>query len=200
MAYKSPQDAEQDEREAAQGRITLDEAARRIGESGEDREDAVQAKLEQAVLAGDLPVYAPGATGRYLNLRKEDGRSNVRTFYLRCYIEDLDKWLENNETRIKYRFSSSPPPRTSPLPEWAPEARRIALEYLSQTRDYQPTTLDAAKHVEREFREARQTNTRGDPITADYIRRFALAGVIDEAARLREEARDVGEQEKNRKE
>lgn len=101
--------AEQSAWEAANGRITIEEAARRIGESGEEREDDAREKLEQAALEGTLPMYPPGATGRYLNLRMADGRPRIRTFssYLRCYVEDLNQWLEENEPRIQFRFGGA---------------------------------------------------------------------------------------------
>jgi len=199
------QQAEQDVWEADNGRMTIDEAARLIGQSGEDREDHAREKLEQAALEGTLAVYPPGATGRYLKLRMSDGRPRIRSFasYLRCYIEDLNGWLQTYEPRIQFRLprseameqrkpadvaaSTGQPKTARQEAEWVPiaqkEARRIIERDRGRTPSLFPSQNLIAEEVARVLEARNIVGKLGVPLTAAYIKRHALKGISSAASK-----------------
>jgi hypothetical protein len=87
----------------AAGRYTLEEAAEHLERAGE-RLDTMLQKLKAAALARELPMYEPGRQGRieYGNAAGQSRR--VREFYEEAYWEDLNRWLDQNEPRIAFRF------------------------------------------------------------------------------------------------
>ncbi|MCO5099222.1 MAG: hypothetical protein M9884_17400 [Rhodocyclaceae bacterium] len=198
--------AAQDEWEAAQGRMTIDEAARRISQSGEDREDHAREKLEQAALEGTLAVYPPGATGRYLKLRMADGRPRIRSFasYLRCYVDDLNEWLQTHEPRIRFRLprvgatephgahdlaASMALPRSEAKEEleWVSIARAEAKRIIERDRSRIPPLFPSqellAEEVAKILQKRGKTGMMRVPLTAAYIKRHALKGITSGAAK-----------------
>jgi len=83
----------------AQGRYTINEAAQEIAGAGE-RLDPLVEKLVVAAASVDIRMYGPGEQARY---EYRNGRQ-VRPFYEEAYWDDLNRWLDENEKRVTFRF------------------------------------------------------------------------------------------------
>ena len=102
----------QEKKRKAAGRYTLEEAAEHLEIAGE-RNSAMLGRLKQAAEKGALPMYEPGREARIVYGSGEGQVSLVREFHEHVYWDDLNRWLEENEPRIKYRF---PRPNTTVAP------------------------------------------------------------------------------------
>lgn len=100
-AALTEQVARQAEERRALGRYTLNDAGKAIAATGE-RFEALIEKLSSAARRGDLPMHAPGERARYEYLNEKP----VRPFYEEAYWNDLNRWLENHEPRITFRFDA----------------------------------------------------------------------------------------------
>ncbi len=102
------------------GRYTLAEAALCIANSAGERKEVIEKKLVRDVGSGRLPAYEPGRNakmeyelqkdagggfiGSGLRMKNSTVSSTVRTFYEEVYWDDLNKWLDECEPRVSYRF------------------------------------------------------------------------------------------------
>ncbi|WP_322092623.1 hypothetical protein [Paraburkholderia bannensis] len=87
----------QDEERRIEGRYTLQDAAQILEKhTGTSAQDWL-AKFEPAVRDGELVVHRPGEQARYLP-------KTVRAYYDEVYWDDLNKWLNAHEPRVKFRF------------------------------------------------------------------------------------------------
>jgi hypothetical protein len=110
------------------GRYTLDAAAELLSQNRGGRKGQIAQKLQQAACDDDLPVYAPGENLRYTNADRLKARERqiadptglysrgitwtdtydpnlVNVRYEEAYWDDLNAWLDTNETRITFRFA-----------------------------------------------------------------------------------------------
>ena len=83
-----------------QGRYTLEAAANMLEEHAGVRAADMLNKLMRSTADGRLPVYEPGRRARYQS-------NTVREFYEESYWNDLNRWLDDNEPRIAWRFPMS---------------------------------------------------------------------------------------------
>ncbi len=96
-------EAEQEAQKQAEGRYTLREAAERLEQEGGERKATMLRKLKEAAKAGALPVYEPGRNARY-EIGSGKDAERVREYYEEAYWDSLNAWLEQNESRITFRF------------------------------------------------------------------------------------------------
>ncbi|CAN5873254.1 hypothetical protein BH11PSE12_BH11PSE12_20480 [soil metagenome] len=94
----------QDKEKRKAGRYNLEEAAKLIAASGEGREELILVKLTSAAGSDSLSTYMPGSKAKNEYRIKLDRFKTPDTFYDECYWDDLNKWLEDNEPRITFRF------------------------------------------------------------------------------------------------
>ena len=88
----------------AAGRYTLEEASAAIAEHNNERNEVMRAQLEAAARKHELHMYEPVRNAR-IEYGAGQGKNHcVRIFYEECYWNDLNKWLEDNEPRLQYRF------------------------------------------------------------------------------------------------
>ncbi len=103
---------QQEEEKRKAGRYNLEEAAKLISASGEAREELILAKLTNAAGNDSLPTYMPGSRAKNEYRSKLDCFKTPDTFYDECYWNDVNKWLDDNEPRITFRFA--PPDEVVP--------------------------------------------------------------------------------------
>lgn len=136
----------------AQGRYTLNEAAKQIADTGERIEPLLE-KLRGAAQRGELHMYAPGESMRY---SYEDGRA-VRPFYEEAYWNDINAWLERNELRVAFRFAKP----DSPAP-----AREGPSFSDAHSSDPSSTAEKKRTHPQKDVDARRPLSTRGNSLTA----------------------------------
>lgn len=93
----------------AEGRYTLEDAARLIADSTNERYEEILIKLERAAASGDFPMYEPGRNQKYEYLRADGAKKPVRTIYEEAYWNDLNEWLEQEEPRLFMVFQFPSP-------------------------------------------------------------------------------------------
>jgi len=84
------------------GRYTIRDAAHVLEDEAGERFDAILRRLKKAAEAFELPMHDPGE-----GLRRDYGDEHtkkLRDFSEEAYWDDLNKWLENHEPRIAYKF------------------------------------------------------------------------------------------------
>jgi hypothetical protein len=101
--------AREDEEKFKEGRYNLSEAAKLIASSGETNEELMLAKLANAAGNDSLPTYMPGDKAKNEYKTKIGRFKTFDTFYDECYWDELNKWLDDNEPRIAYRFEAPAP-------------------------------------------------------------------------------------------
>ena len=110
----------QEQARKAAGRYTFEEAAEHLQRAGESYQTML-ARLKEAAgkerdTKGALPTHNPGREVRNV-YGAGDGRvSCVRVFYEHVYWDDLNRWLDETERRITFRFPapmSAAPAQTS---------------------------------------------------------------------------------------
>lgn len=112
FALLKPQYEKQDQWRAAEGRATLEDAAKKIAENcgAQDapsvgkRAAAVLKKLKAFALSGVLKTYAPGSR---LTIDYGTGKHEspvVREFYDEVYLDDLNELIPRIDKRISFRF------------------------------------------------------------------------------------------------
>jgi hypothetical protein len=106
--------AQQDSEKRLAGRFTLEEAATAIAEGGNEREEVILAKLEAAAGKYELSMYEPGKNARIEYGPEQGKHSCVRRFHEECYWDDLNKWLDKNEPRVRFRFPKPVPEVPTP--------------------------------------------------------------------------------------
>lgn len=99
-------------------RYTLEEAAAILAEETGEIESKLFSKLDAAVMSGSLPAYPNGS-----KLKIDCGESSAyrRARMPRGYKEyvswkGLNKWLEDNEEEIKFRFPKPGTANEKPIP------------------------------------------------------------------------------------
>jgi len=111
----------------AQGRYTLEEAALALGGAGARADDMLE-KFERAALDHSIPVYEPGMDARW---RYGHGfASHVRHSYEEARWDELNQWLADNDSHIKFRF----PPPSGTTVKAAMSAPGVARAAVQRTR------------------------------------------------------------------
>jgi len=90
----------------ADGRFTLSEAAALIARDGSEDEKIICEKLRRAVERKELLTYEPGKNIKVEYDQNTGQKKPVRGFYEECFWDDLNKWLDGNESRVSYRFTA----------------------------------------------------------------------------------------------
>jgi hypothetical protein len=123
VAEQVKRNAEQEQREAEEakerneiGRYTLEEAARYIANNSKSIFNNIYKGLKESAIEGDLPVYLPD--------RDERHKKCILGWREEAFWNDLNRWLEKNETRINYRF---PEPEASVQSE-RPATKKIEVD------------------------------------------------------------------------
>lgn len=123
-----------------QGRYTLEEAAELIERETGERAADIQRKLMDAARGGRIAMYEPGKLARY-DYGPEAAKV-VRPFHEEAYGEDLNRWLTENEPRLRFLFPTS----TKASSPQERESREVKREDL--TREYEhkwPSIADDLK-------------------------------------------------------
>ncbi|MEO8003327.1 MAG: hypothetical protein ABI771_00335 [Betaproteobacteria bacterium] len=110
----------------ALGRYTLDEAALTLADATGERANEILKKLMNAATDGNLKTYEPGKELRYSY--GPTFAERARDFHEEAYWNDLNVWLEENESRIIWRFPAPASALASAAEEasiaiWTPEKR-----------------------------------------------------------------------------
>ena len=105
----------------AAGRCTLHEAAKILNIDTENRHTSILETMKAAAKSGLLPVYARGQQNRYVY----EEYARVSVFDTEVFCDELDKWLEVNEPKVKYRFlvplTEAPEPVGASNKKWTVE-------------------------------------------------------------------------------
>lgn len=87
-------------------RYTLEEAAAILAKETGEKESKLFSKLDEAVMAGSLPAYPMGSKLKInCGTTFADRRSRMPRGYKEYVLgHGLDKWLDDNEKEIRFRF------------------------------------------------------------------------------------------------
>jgi hypothetical protein len=176
--------SEQELRKKAQGRYTLEEAAREIAVNAGCNEKELLADLVKAAMADKLPVFRPGES-------RKCPPEEIRTFYTQAAWKDLNRWLDSDGVDNFWRFPE--PDKVKRLNqenneaaphakkrEWHAKAWDIGKQWMvaqEKQTGTMPSVQAAATHVEREFKRLDIRGVRGDYYSAATIKREALTGL-----------------------
>ncbi|MGV8891703.1 MAG: hypothetical protein ACOH2K_01885 [Burkholderiaceae bacterium] len=111
----------------------MEEAAKLIAASGEEREEPILVKLTNAAGNNSLSTYMPGIKAKNEYRSKLDRFKTPCTFYDECYWDELNKWLDDNEPRITFRFAPPDAVQAGAVAgEITPKERRAQLDIYKE--------------------------------------------------------------------
>ena len=118
---------QQAEEKRKAGRFNLEEAVKLIAAGGYENEELMLAKLVADAGTGTLPTYMSGSRAKNEYQNRQGRFKSPNIFYDECYWDDLNKWLDDNERRISYRFAppEGTPHQATPEHTSAPENGKV---------------------------------------------------------------------------
>ncbi len=153
----------------AKGRYSMDEAAIAVNKATGERADEMLHKFMKAAFSGLLRTYEPGKDSQYLY--GEGFATFTRDRHEEAYWCDLNKWLDENEARITWRF---PEPESRNATDGLPVGAGDA-PVKSQTADFLTLSKLLASEVSITFVAGESGGVILEVSAREVTRRIALA-------------------------